>query len=635
MAEENKNLSNYAGLNFYDVKFNLIDYLKSQSEFSDYNFEGSNLSVLLDILSYNTSQQGFYNTMVANEMFIDRATKRSSVVSLAKLLGYTPSSYRAAKAKVLVTVNAEDVPSTGILARGTVFKSFNSDGVSYSFTNPDSYVFYPYEFENATEESSGNVTKYYAGPIDLVQGVYNRQSFTVSSYDDQFTITDTNIDKSSIRVYVLQSVTNTTGINDIWTVCTDFTTINEESKVFFLEENSFGQFVVSFGDGVLGKKLENGNLIIVEYLSTSGSAGNGIGLNDTTTSSSFSIDDGNFEVLTVEGSHSGADKESSSSIKKNAVRNYTSKQRAVTVKDYEGAVLGSFEENVAVRCWGGEDNDPPHYGKVFIAVRPIGRTSLTAVEKNNLVDNILKSKNIVGVGVTIVDPEVVYVNCNVKAYFDRTTTNISPNTVSELIKNGMNNYFEQNLIEFGDSVFSQDVENEIKSYNPAIKGVEIDFVIEKRLELELNLTQRITVDFQNKLYHPFAGYQSIVTTNPFQLLVNGAYVNHIIEDDGNGKLILKRLINGSYSTVDSNYGSIDYETGKLELFKIKVQKYLNNKSYISIKVIPDSNNIFTKRNSILSFEPNAENSLTISLTEVKPQIVTGGSGSVITRPETY
>lgn len=634
MAEENKNLSNYAGLNFYDVKFNLIDYLKSQSEFSDYNFEGSNLSVLLDILSYNTSQQGFYNTMVANEMFIDRATKRSSVVSLAKLLGYTPGSYRAAKAKVLVTVNAEDVPSTGILARGTIFKSFNSDGVSYSFTNPDSYVFYPYEFENATEESSGNVTKYYAGPVDLVQGVYNRQSFTVSSYDEQFTITDTNIDKSSIRVYVLQSVTNTTGINDIWTVCTDFTTINEESKVFFLEENSFGQFVVSFGDGVLGKKLQTGNLIIVEYLSTSGSVANGIGLNDTTTSSSFSIDDGNFEVLTVEGSHSGADKESSSSIKKNATRNYTSKQRAVTIKDYEGLVLGSFEETVAVRCWGGEDNDPPHYGKVFIAVRPVGRTSLTTIEKNNLVDNILKSKNIVGVGVTIVDSEVIYVNCNVKAYFDRTTTNISPNTVTELIKNGMNNYFEENLIEFGDSVFSQDVENEIKSYNNAIKGVEVDFVIEKRIAPELNLTQRITIDFQNKLYHPYSGYRSILTTNSFQLLVNGSYVNHIIEDDGNGKLILKRLINGSYSSVDSNYGSINYETGKLELFKFKVQKYLN-KSYVSFKIIPDSNNIFTKRNSILSFEPNSENSLVVSLTEVKPQIVTGGSGSVITRPETY
>jgi hypothetical protein len=633
MTEENKNLSNYAGLNFYDVKYNLIDYLKTQSEFSDFNFEGSNLSIILDILSYNTSQQGFYNTMVANEMFIDRATKRSSVVSLAKLLGYTPGSFKAAKAKVLVTVDAEDVPSGGILPRGTVFGGFNTDGISYNFTNPDSYVFYPYEFENNTEQT-GNILKYYAGPIDLLQGTYNRQSFNALSSDERFTISDKNADRTTFRVFVLRSITNTSGSSDIWTECTDITTVDGSSKVFFLEENAQGELVISFGDGVLGKKLENGNVVIVEFLSTLGSAGNGIGANDTTTRSSFEITDGNFQVLTVEPSNSGRDREQSTSIKKNAVRNYTSKQRAVTVNDYEGLVLAFFNENVAVRCWGGEDNDPPYYGKVFISARPVGRTSLTTAEKNNLVSDILKTKNIVGVDVVIVDPEVVYVDCNVRAYFDRTTTNLSASTVSEIIKKGITNYFEQNLVEFGDSIFSQDVENEIKSYNTSIKGVEVNFILEKRLTPEINTTQRITVDFQNKLYHPYAGYQSIVSTNPFQLLVNDSFVNHIIEDDGNGKLILKRFLNGTYRTIDSNYGSINYETGKLELFKLKVQKFVN-KSYISLKVVPDTNNIFTKRNSILSFEPNAENSLKIVLTEVKPQTVTGGSGSVITRPENY
>lgn len=631
MTEQNKNLSNYAGLNYFDVKYNLINYLKTQEEFSDYNFEGSNFNIILDILSYNTSQQGFYNTMVANEMFIDRATKRSSVVSLAKLMGYTPNTLKAAKAKVLVTVATEDIPNTGILQRGTQFIGYNTDGVSYNFTNPDSFVFYPYEYDSET----GDITSYYAGPVDLVQGIYNRLSYNVSSYDEKFTITELNIDKYSIRVYVAESLTELSGITDVWTLCTDITTISENSKVFFLEENSFGQIVVSFGDGVLGKKVNVGNIVIIEFLVTSGESGNGIGLNDTTIKKSFSIgSDLDFNVLTIEGSHSGADRETSSSIKKNAVRNYTSKERAVTVSDYEGLVLGSYDDKIAVRCWGGEDNDPPYYGKIFISARPVGRTSLTTSEKNSLINNVLKTKNIVGTDVVIVDPEVLYINCQVNAYYDRITSNIASSTVSQLIKNEITNYFEINLVEFGDSIFSQDVENSIKSFNPAIKGVEVKFSMEKRLSLPLDNLQRVTLDFQNKLYHPVSGYKSIVTSNTFQLLVGSNYVDHIIEDDGNGKLILKRFISGSYTIVDSNYGSIDYDTGKLEFFKIKVNKY-KEKSYISITTVPDSNNIFTKRNSILAFEQNSESSLQVTLAEVKPQIVTGGSGSVITKPETY
>ena len=395
MAESNNFLNN-AGLSYNDIKYNFINYLKSQEQFSDYNLEGSNISVILDILSYNTAQQGFYNTMVANEMFIDRANKRSSIVSLAKLVGYTPSTKRAAKAKILITVDAENVPSSKILSRGSVFTG-TLDNNNYSFTNTESYSFYPYTFASSTDPDSsenGEILTYACGPLPIKQGVLNTISYNVESYDQSFLISDINADKDSIRVVVMNSVSDITGINIPWYSSTDITNINENSKVFFLEENSFGQLVLKFGDGVLGKKLNVGNVVIIEYLSTSGSEANNIGLNDTVTRSSFSFEGSeDYTILTLEPSNSGFDRESSSSIRKNAVRNFTARERVVTVKDYEGSILAAFNNNAAVRCWGGEENDPPYYGKVFASVRPIGATIISNEEKDNLVQNILKQKS--------------------------------------------------------------------------------------------------------------------------------------------------------------------------------------------------------------------------------------------------
>jgi hypothetical protein len=637
MAED-KNFTNIAGLNFYDIKYNLINYLRTRPEFSDYNLEGSNLTILLDLLSYNTSQQGFYNAMVANEMFIDRATKRSSIVSMAKLLGYTPNTKKAAKAQVLVIAKAADLPDSGVLPAGTLFSGYSDAADKYPFTNPQSYVFYPYQTE-VTEDpdasENGNIISYACGPVELRQGVYNTISYNVASYDEQFLITDKDADKNSIRVYVMNSVSDIAGFDQPWSLSTDLTTLNENTRAFFLEENAFGQLTLSFGDGVLGKKVETGNVVIIQFLSTSGAGGNNVGIADTATSSSFHIDDGNYTLLTIEPSNSGADRETSTSIKKNAVRNYTARERAVTINDYEGIILGSYNENVAVRCWGGEDNDPPFYGRVFASVRPIGSTILSTEEKNNLVNNILKQKNIVGVDVSIVDPEILYVNVNANVYYDRTTTNIAPTTISQKIKQALNIYFTQNLVEFGDSVFAQDVETQIRNTSPAIKAADTEFVIEKRATPTLNVKQRIMLDFQNELYHPYDGYQSIVTTNTFKILVGSSYVNHFIQDDGNGNLKLIKRVNNVETVANSKYGTIDYTTGKLEIPSLLVNKFEDSRSYIRFKVVPSTNNIFTKRNSILSFETNSNDALTITLTEVKPQIVVGGSGSVITKPGNY
>jgi hypothetical protein len=618
---DNKPLLENAGLNFFDIKYNLINYLKSQSEFSDYNFEASNISVLLDILAYNTSQQGFYNTMVANEMFIDRATKRSSIVSLGKLMGYTPQSKRAAKAKVLITVDAADLPDSKVVSRGTLFTGTVNNN-NYTFTNTESYPFYPYEFEEVTDPDSqdnGAILTYACGPIELKQGVLNTISYNVASYDQVFLINDSNVDKDSVRVFVLNSITDTTGINIPWFSSTDITVIDENSRVFFTEENDFGQLILKFGDGVLGKKLSVGNLVIIEYLSTAGAVANGIGVNDTTTRRSFTTDNTDLTVLTLEPSNSGFDKESSSSIRRNAVRNFTSRDRAVTKKDYEGIILAAFNNNAAVRCWGGEENDPPYYGKIFVSVRPIGTTILTTEEKDNLVKNILEEKNIVGMDVVVVDPEVLYINLNLGVFYDKDSTTDSSTSIAKKIRDSLIVYFRNNLVEFGDTIFAQDIETQVKGSSVAIKAADAELTLMRKVQPTLNVTERLTLDFQNKLYHPYDGYQSIVTSNSFYVTATSGI--HFIEDDGNGNLILKRKLNGITTTVNATYGTIDYTTGKLIIPQFKVYAYSQGQSSIKIKVVPETNNIFTTKNSILEFDALDNDALRISMKEVKSQKV--------------
>jgi len=627
---ETTNFLNTAGLSFTDIKYNFINYLKSQSEFSDYNLEGSNITVLLDILAYNTAQQGFYNTMVANEMFIDRASKRSSIVSLSKLVGYTPNTKRAAKAKVLVTVTPQNLPESKILPRGSVFTG-SANNNNYSFTTTEAYSFYPYTFATNTDTDSsetGEILSYACGPVELKQGILNTISYNVESYEQQFLISDTNADKDSVRVVVMNSVSDITGINIPWSLSNDITLLTENSKVFFLEENSFGQLVLKFGDGVLGKKLNVGNVVIIEYLSTSGSEANNIGVNDTSTRSSFGYDGGSYSVLTLEPSNSGFDRETSSSIRRNAVRNFTGRERAVTTKDYEGLILAAFNNNAAVRCWGGEENNPPYYGKVFASIRPIGSTILTSDEKQNLVQNVLKSKNIVGIDIEVIDPEVIYVVLNSDVYFEQASTTDSSTTVRKKIRDGIITYFRNNLVEFGDSVFAQDIESEIKSTNNGIKAVDAKITLKKKITPTLNVTEKTTIDFQNKLLHPYDGYKSIVSSSTFFISANSG--NHYIEDDGNGKIILKKKINGVVSVVNSNYGTINYETGQLVIPLFKVYAFATGKNSVDIKVEPRTSNIFTKQNSILEFDSLDNDALTINMTEVKTQKVVGGSGSVVT-----
>lgn len=614
MLNTPNNFTNLAGLTFSDVKYNFINYLKSQSEFTDYNLEGSNFTVLMDILAYNASQQGFYNTIVANEMFIDRASKRSSVISLSKLMGYTPNSITAAKAKILIVVDAENVPDSKILKRGTTFTGKNTDG-DFSFVNLSSNTFYPYEFQETTDpaaEGNGAITKYACGPIELHQGALNTKSFNVSRYDESFFLRDKNIDRDSIKVYVTDSLTDVTGILNPWRVVTDITTLTDTSEIFFLEENGIEQFVIRFGDGVVGKKVKMGNIVIVEYLITAGPSANNIGMYDTTQKRSFSSDNNDYTVYTLAPSFGGKNKESTNSIRKNATVNYTSKNRAVTYKDYEGFISSAFNDNVVVRCWGGEENDPPYYGKVFLSLRQFGSSLLSKEEKDDIVNSILKTKNIVGMGIVIVDPEIINVLIDIDVYYDAAKENKSK--LLGFVRDTARLFFKSNLIEFGDSFFGQDIEEYIRSKNSAIKNIETRIRIKKKFAPEFGITKNIVVDFQNAIYHPHDGHKSVVKSNNFALdSTNNSYC---VEDDGYGNLVLYQKLPHTRVVINDKYGTIDYSTGKLNMPNFKVWKLFNNEQYFQITAVTANNSIFSNKNHVLEFDVLDNDALTINIKEV-------------------
>ena len=343
-----------AELDFDTIKQNLKEFLQNQDEFTDYDFEGSGLSVLLDILAYNTHYNAYLANMLVNESFLDSAVKRNSAVSIAKHLGYTPASARGARAIIDVTVNSvPGTPTTLTLDRFTPFTT-TINGVAYTFLNLNAVT--------ATPTNSS----YVFNNLTIVEGRFNQQSYVAVQPGpaEKFEITETNVDTSTLLVTVQNSSTDLT--TRAFTLSEDITGVDDDSLVYFLQENPFGRYEVFFGDGVIGKKLDPGNIISIRYLVSSGVETN---VSDLITQSFTTTTIGgssNVNITTESNSTSGSNKETITSIKFKAPLVNAAKNRAVTAEDYLALITSRFSEAESVSVWGGEENDPPIYGKVFI-----------------------------------------------------------------------------------------------------------------------------------------------------------------------------------------------------------------------------------------------------------------------------
>ena len=460
-----------ASLDFTGIKQNFITYLKSQDTFKDFNFSGSTLSTLLDVLSYNTSYNSFYLNMVANEMFLDSALQRSSVVSHAKMLSYIPKSAIAPVAIISLQFNGVST-STLTIPQYTNFISGSVDGVNYNYVTIDS----------TTSSVVGGVSMF--NNIMLKQGTLSKFTFIVNNTTNPsstFEIPDPQIDTSTLQVTVNQSSTNSA--YQIFNTSSDVLSIKPTDAVYFLQEAINGNYQIYFGDGVLGKQLTDNSVVNIQYISTSGTSGGGA----NTFTLMDSVGGSSYTLTPIQAATNGQDRETIDSIKFQAPKSFAAQGRAVSKNDYITAIqqnsLGiQFD---AVSVWGGEENIPPAYGQVFIALKPKGAYDLTTTQKKTIISQVLKPISVMTVEPTIVEPDYTYIQLSANVLFQQSQTTSSPSTIQNSVTNALYNYSTTNLNTFNSTFSSNDVLSTISNVDKAI--ITSDFTINVQKKFYPNL----------------------------------------------------------------------------------------------------------------------------------------------------
>jgi hypothetical protein len=475
-------------LDFDQIKQNLKTYLKSQSEFTDYDFDGSGLSILLDILAYNTHYQAYYLNMVANESFMDTALLRDSVISHAKVLGYVPYSRKAPRAVLNFTVNTDvDDGLTLTIPKGFAFLSNEIDGVSYNFVT--------------LEEKT--VTKANTDFLFLNLPIYEGQLVTYNFTYDQttnpkqiFVLPDVNIDTTTLTVSVRSSASNTD--QEIYTLASDASENTTTSTVFYLQENRGQKYAIYFGNDVTGKSLTNGSVVGVTYLVTNGTAANKAN-NFVATGSLIDSDNENqtnFTINPVSAASGGAERESVDEIKFSAPLQYTTQNRLVTTKDYESYIKKSYPSVESLSVWGGEDEIPAVYGKVFVALKPKDNYFISEAEKQRIIDEIINPRAIISVSAEIRDPDYLYILLNNQVKYDSKKTILTESQLSTQIRNAIISYKQTFLNKFNAIFALSKVQDQIDGVeNNAIIGSETLVKLQKRITPKLNISSNYTINF--------------------------------------------------------------------------------------------------------------------------------------------
>ena len=594
-------------LDFNLIKTNLKTFLQSQTTFQDYDFEGSGLSILLDILSYNTHYMAFLANMSTNELYLDSADIRNNIVSLAKMLGYTPNSPRAPRASINLVVN--DGSGTSItMSKGTIFSSV-VDGVDYQYVTNEDITATPldgvFTFSN----------------VPLYEGTLVRFKYTVDStdVDQKFIIPNANADTSTLKVSVQNSSTDSSLTN--YSLAGGYTGVESDSKVYFIQEGQDGRYEVYFGDGVNGKALSDGNIIILEYIVTNKTLSN--------SASSFSLSGtiggfSNVTISTVSSSQGGSESETNESIRHNAPLNYAAQERAVTTTDYESLVKQIYPNALSVSAWGGEDDETPRYGIVKIGVKAASGSTLTETTKADIV-NKLKPYNVASVSPQIVDPEVtsVLITSNVK--YESASTTKSADTLKSDVITTLTNYNTDTLQKFDAIYRHSKLTGLIDGTDTSILSNITNIKIRKNFTPTLSSSTKYDIYFRNALFNPHSGHNmsggGILTSTGFK--VTGSDVEQFLDDDGNGNVRRYILSSGVRSYTNETQGTIDYATGQITLNSLNVSSISNirgsSSTNIELTVTPNSNDIVPVRDQIVEIDV-ANSNITLS-----PDTFVGGS----------
>jgi hypothetical protein len=473
-------------LDFDSIKTNLKTFLRSQSRFQDFDFEGSGMSVLLDLLAYNTHYNAYYLNMIANEMFLDTSKLRQSTVSHAKLINYVPESSHGAETKVniRVTPSTEEDQNTSSLTidKYTRLLGASIDGVNYPFITLSS---------NTANKDDG-VSFAFANLVIKQGEVVTRQFLMDSSNTKRrFEIPSANVDINTLSVTIQESASNTQTY--VYNIAEDLTEITRDSQIYFVEENEDGNYRVIFGDGVIGKKPTNGNIINITYVDTVGSVANKI--NDFRIVGSVGSFNDNVRVTSTSASYSGTEKETIEQVKYRAPYYYTAQNRAITIYDYETLVTKDYPNIDSVAVWGGEDNVPVVYGKVFLSLKTKEDFILSNLEKENIKDTLITNRNVLTVSPEIVDPSYTFILIRGTIYYDSTATQNDAASIKNIVNAAIEDYKTDYLGRFKSTFKKSIVQKYIEDSENSITGSDIKVILQKRVPITLSQSKNYTVDF--------------------------------------------------------------------------------------------------------------------------------------------
>jgi hypothetical protein len=561
-----------AGLDFDTIRLNLRNFMAGKPDFSDFDFEDSAIGTLLDLLAYNTYYSAFYANMAANEAFLDTAQIYDNVVSRAKMLGYLPTSARGPTANVRVsfTVPANSTFRTINIAKNTQFRAV-VNGVSYTFVTPQSYPI------------TANSSNRFNGFIQITEGVPLTHRFLFSAANTSFILPNANTDTSSITVAV-----TTSGNTQTYIQASDLRTVNSTSKVFFIEPDRNKLFKISFGDNVLGQKPTFNSTVAVSYRATNGVRANGA--NNFTAIGTVG-GQSSFTLTTVERATGGAEIESIESIRFNAPRSYETQNRAVTKEDYKRIILRDNPDLSAVNVWGGEENDPPIFGKVYACVKPSVGT-LVSTNRKERIKQAIKSYNVQSIDLEIVDPTYLYVVPTTIVRYDPLLTTLQPSEIAVRIANKIIAYESSNLNRFDGKFRYSRFLDSIDSAESSIVSSTAKIEAQKKFLPSITQSNTYRISFNRMIYHPSDGYLTATSSTSFTLNGFAAF----FDDDGNGNVRAYYVSQGKRTYI-KNVGTIDYLSGLITLNAFQPTSVVSGE--IDIRVELDDYNISPVRNQIL------------------------------------
>lgn len=600
----------FTNLDFQNLRTQIKDYLRTNSDFTDFDFEGSNFATLIDLLAYNSYITAFNSNMAVNEVFLDSATLRENVVSLARNIGYVPRSRRSAQAQISFDVDMSQTDSRTVkLLAGQVAVGAVREG-NYIFSIPDDIT--------VPVDSNGQAS---FDKIGIYEGVFVTSTFTVDSSqtNQRFILPNTNIDTTTIRVSVKNQV------SESYSLYSNILNVDKNSRVFLIQEVEDQKYELRFGDGIIGKKLSSGSTITVTYIVTNGTSGNGA---SNFTFSGLIVDNNTIPVTsgisllrTESSSQNGDEIEKIDSIKYLAPRVYSSQFRAVTANDYKALIPYIYSNVDSVTAYGGEELDPPEYGKVFISIKPRNGTFLSEITKSNIL-RTLKQYSIAGIKPEIIDLSYLYIEIDSTIYYNQNKT-INSETIRTKVLNTLTTYSQSTDINsFGGRFKYSKVNALIDDTDDAITSNITKIKMRRDLSPEINVFATYELCFGNKIHIKKDGYSIKSSGFTIDGTEGTLYMGDISTGSNSGKIFFFKIENNLPTLVKNNAGTVNYDTGEILLDVVNITGTSLVNGFIEVQAVPESNDVVGLKD--LYLQVDIKNS---KITTIEDIIISGENSS--------